>query len=637
MGDEPASPGSPKVRISAALWRHVSKGKGLLTSKKDLTERSGERNLKPSELRNKKKALGKTRGSTKDGGAGNVLRQIAEMRGALDERDEQKREHEKQLQEVLDEFLKTENNYLLDMRMTCDKFGAPLQACCDAATHGKIFSVLPQLTGLHDVLHKDIESLTGGSSKREAAQAAERIMAAFLKLLPFFKMYSSYCTAYAAMPKHLEQLEQTNAKAKELIANAEAGGGPPLEALLFRPVQRMCVYPLLFKEALKHAEEGSQLHTRLEEAFNSVTLTIGQVNDQVRKDSERQHMAEVFLAVEGGAKLMEAARSLELETDVDMKLQGKVALLASEWRVRRRYRWLLLNDSLLVCRPNQLKSGYKKKLMMPLGELTVHSTHDPDDEADAEAGAVSERTAGANHRISEVEPPEEASQRPPPPPPSPPPPDMPPDMPPDQTPAFRGDRHAIKALPMGLPPDLDDDEPSGPPPGAPPTSVPRTGSALARALGGKAAAPADVKLVVGDGGGGGRVSSADGGQRQASGRKKAVAALWAGISSVRSSKAPDSPRDSGGRESSRGERADRWSGDRQSERASALTQSSEHKEDDKVEAFRLRFHGNEYKCWAHGEEERAEIVAKLRELKRELKREEEERIRTIGRNTAVLW
>ena len=107
-----------------------------------------------------------------------------------------------------------------------------------------------------------------------------------------------------------------------------------------------------------------------------------------------------------------------------------------------------------------------------------------------------------------------------------------------------------------------------------------------------------------------------------------MAALWAGISSVRSSKAPDSPRDSGGRESSRGERADRWSGDRQSERASALTQSSEHKEDDKVEAFRLRFHGNEYKCWAHGEEERAEIVAKLRELKRELKREEEDRIRT---------
>ena len=83
------------------------------------------------------------------------------------------------------------------------------------------------------------------------------------------------------------------------------------------------------------------------------------------------------------------------------------------------HRWLLLNDSLLVCRPNQLKSGYKKKLMMPLGELTVHSTHDPDDEADAEAGAVSERTAGANHRISEVEPPEEASQRPPPPPPMP--------------------------------------------------------------------------------------------------------------------------------------------------------------------------------------------------------------------------
>ena len=39
-----------------------------------------------------------------------------------------------------------------------------------------------------------------------------------------------------------------------------------LGALLFRPVQRMCVYPLLFKQELKFTADGSQLHTRFEQA-----------------------------------------------------------------------------------------------------------------------------------------------------------------------------------------------------------------------------------------------------------------------------------------------------------------------------------------------------------------------------------
>ena len=56
-------------------------------------------------------------------------------------------------------------------------------------------------------------------------------------------------------------------------------------------VWQMCVYPLLFKEALKHAEEHSELHRRLTNAFQSVTATVTQVNERVRATSEMQHMA----------------------------------------------------------------------------------------------------------------------------------------------------------------------------------------------------------------------------------------------------------------------------------------------------------------------------------------------------------
>ena len=73
----------------------------------------------------------------------------------------------------------------------------------------------------------------------------ERMLPAFMKLLPFFKMYSTYCAGYPNM---------SGAPAEAILSKAHT----PLEQLLFRPVQRMCVYPLLFKEALKYAEEGEQ-------------------------------------------------------------------------------------------------------------------------------------------------------------------------------------------------------------------------------------------------------------------------------------------------------------------------------------------------------------------------------------------
>ena len=59
----------------------------------------------------------------------------------------------------------------------------------------------------------------------------------------------------------------------------------------------MCVYPLLFKQAVKFTAEGSPLHTRFEEAFNSVQATIEHVNDAVRRNAEQQHTAGARRAV----------------------------------------------------------------------------------------------------------------------------------------------------------------------------------------------------------------------------------------------------------------------------------------------------------------------------------------------------
>ena len=141
-------------------------------------------------------------------------------------------------------------------------------------------------------------------------------------------------------PEAGEGARARDANAAALIATEEAGGGIGLEALLFRPVQRMCVYPLLFKQAFKYTDKKSDMNARFEQALNSVQATIADVNETVRKLSEQQRTADVVLSELGGEAqrhlLEQAARTLETEAMVDMKVaSGKVKLLAAEWRLRR--------------------------------------------------------------------------------------------------------------------------------------------------------------------------------------------------------------------------------------------------------------------------------------------------------------
>ena len=99
------------------------------------------------------------------------------------------------------------------------------------------------------------------------------LASAFLEeTLPHFPCYSTYCANYAYVADALAQVMLLPAAA-EAVRSAEARCvGASLAARLFRPVQRMCVYPLLFKEALKYAEEGEQQAPRVMPTLARSTL-----------------------------------------------------------------------------------------------------------------------------------------------------------------------------------------------------------------------------------------------------------------------------------------------------------------------------------------------------------------------------
>jgi len=139
-------------------------------------------------------------------------------------------------------------------------------------------------------------------------------------------------------------------------------------------VQRMCLYPLLFKQALasqlkvaRHLEGESaakeaRLTAELQQVFATIQQTLGNVNDQVRTLEMRNHTLRVLTAeVYKGDELVTPDRVLLYECDVEM--EQTTASVGSQKKssgccgggggissTRRTFKWYVFSDALLVCR-----------------------------------------------------------------------------------------------------------------------------------------------------------------------------------------------------------------------------------------------------------------------------------------------
>ena len=135
------------------------------------------------------------------------------------------------------------------------------------------------------------------TAKRAAATAD-----AFLSTLPQFRsVYATYCAAYSRAGTALERLIEQRGRPHDYVVAQQQESGMQLAALLFRPVQRMCAYPLLFREALKCMTAGSDAHCHFKEAATSIEAMIELVNEDVRRVESRELAVMVLSEQLGGA------------------------------------------------------------------------------------------------------------------------------------------------------------------------------------------------------------------------------------------------------------------------------------------------------------------------------------------------
>ena len=180
-----------------------------------------------------------------------------------------------------------------------------------------------QLEQLHLKLEADLVAARDSVSDGSTLQLAGLVASAFEPLIPFFIMYATYCGKFTEAPAKLQEARRKRS-VDSLVAQQSQACGTTLEAFLFRPVQRMCVYPLLFNQALKRMPAAdatlAAARTSFEHCFEAISSTITQVNENVREQEAGARTREVFMhEVDGVTHLMRPGIKLEAEHEVRVK------------------------------------------------------------------------------------------------------------------------------------------------------------------------------------------------------------------------------------------------------------------------------------------------------------------------------
>ena len=159
--------------------------------------------------------------------AARVAVEEAEAEAAVEEAAASRRQLEadrKQLREVFAELLATEASYRADLRFVSRRYLTPLREVMAPPSHHAVFSNLEVLLQLHTTLEEDLRAAEGADDDTGRGVA---IAAAFMKLAPFFKMYSVYSASYADVPKALEKARVEDPKLEAFLRHAAAKPDEP--------------------------------------------------------------------------------------------------------------------------------------------------------------------------------------------------------------------------------------------------------------------------------------------------------------------------------------------------------------------------------------------------------------------------
>ncbi len=269
-------------------------------------------------------------------GRGNGLRSFLRLMGMRSDspkrkkRDREKRHRQRAL--IMKELIDTERDYVRDLRIIVDVFYAPLKAkgILKEKDASRIFGSIPLMLNLNAQLLESLEMMQ--------VPSLESVCDVFLKVIPFFKMYSSFVDSFEGTNALVAKLKRTKPKMRKVLEKClenEAARGLELESYLIKPVQRLLKYPLFFRDLVRKTQRRNPAYKKLERVQEMMQNVASTVNEKTREREALEQAFTLISEIEAESakatialrqRLTEAHRKLKFVADgVSVDAQGRSA------------------------------------------------------------------------------------------------------------------------------------------------------------------------------------------------------------------------------------------------------------------------------------------------------------------------
>jgi len=194
-------------------------------------------------------------------------------------------------------------------RTKCTKTSNEVECIMDNEDIHEVFGNVETLIQINNELLEHLEEeLKKRASLKDvsAANLAEIYGPAFKRIMPFFKLYAVYCHQYPLAISKLTEIRAENPDLNAFLREREKKAGTSLSSLLIKPVQRICKYPLLFRELLKHMSSipGVESHKiEIQTTYNVVQQIAGDVNGIVAEKENNESLLDVYEELGGEASV----------------------------------------------------------------------------------------------------------------------------------------------------------------------------------------------------------------------------------------------------------------------------------------------------------------------------------------------
>lgn len=268
-------------------------------------------------------------------------------------------------QQVIDEIITTEKDYVNDLTYLVENYLTPLKYSNIAQPDQvmAIFSNAELILGVNKELLQNLED------------ASTSLGDAFLRMSPYFKMYSTYCNNRTKCLQTVASVKQSNKVFYEFIERVQSDKGKFFDDYLIKPVQRICKYPLFFREMLRYTDSSSPEHEKLEKVLGALNSVVDHVNESKRRQENMARAYEISVRIDvTHLNLLSASRQFLKESSIqyrapDEKIHEYQLILFTDLIILAKIK----RDKILCKTAVELRTGTEFRDLPDFADISLHN------------------------------------------------------------------------------------------------------------------------------------------------------------------------------------------------------------------------------------------------------------------------